>query len=261
MPALTRECRAAEDLDPGRAIAGRADLPRRRTYVLGMRVPTTLLFLALASSGLCFAEAPERWTPEACNAVSPAAVETPDAAARWNEFYQRGFRASERGEHHLAEEEMCRALFAARSFGPRDWGFAETLDELGRIAFALRDYELAERMQGAAIAEMLLAVGPHGEPFQDREASGQSPIRSDCRSGIQVYTTRLGWIHEKMSGRIAVSELDQAPWRIFAVGYVPLDAHLAKRLDWLVSQYLLEENLVAANELTDLQRQILESTN
>jgi hypothetical protein len=228
-----------------------------------MRSRWAPLLAALVSSGLCLAGAPERWIPEHCLEIATDDPRTElsgkasEAEARWNQAYRRGFRAIERREYDVAEQQMCRALFAASRCGPRDWRFAETLDELGLIAFTLRDYDLAERVQGAAIAEMLLAVGPHGEPFRDQDASEQAPIRPDCRSGINVYTTRLGWIHERVSGRITTSELGRAPWRIFAAGYLPLDPHLARRLDWLVSQYLLEENLVAADELTDLQRQIL----
>lgn len=221
-----------------------------------MRSACVLLLLPLVSNGLSLAEVPERWVPEHCLEVPADVGTTSEAESRWNQSYRRGFRAVERGEYHVAEQEMCRALLAALRFGPRDWRYAETLDELGLIAFTLRDFDLAERVQGAAIAEMLLAVGPHGEPFRDQEASDQAPIRPDCRSGVHVYTTRLGWIHEKTSGRIDMSELESAPWRIFAAGYLPLDIHLAERLDWLVSQYLLEENLPAAEELTDLQRQI-----
>jgi hypothetical protein len=205
----------------------------------------------------------ERFTPEQCVELAAPdrqareGTERSDPEARWNESYRRGFRALEREDYHDAEQHMCHALMAARGFGPRDWRFAETLDELGLIAFTLRDFDRAEHVQGAAIAEMLLAVGPHGEPFRDKDASEQAPIREDCRSGIHVYTTRLGWIHDQVPGRIATAELARTPWRIFAAGYLPLDAQLAKRLDWLISRYLLEENLAAAEELGDLQRRIL----
>jgi len=228
--------------------------------------PVLLLLASSASAApdLVTRDVPgERWIPEHCLETTSddprpkSALRTSDSESRWNQFYQRGFRAIERGDHDAAEQEMCRALLAAHRFGPRDWRFAETLDELGLIAFTLRDFDLAERVQGAAIAEMLLAVGPHGEPFRNKSASEQAPIREDCRSGIRVYTTRLGWIHERVPGRITTSELGRAPWRTLAAGYLPLDAHLAKRLDWLVAQYLLEENLVAAEELSDLQRRIL----
>ena len=219
-----------------------------------MRSSLVLLLSALGFGGICLADAPERWVPGRCLELLPADTKVESS---WNEAYRRGFNAIGRDEYDVAELEMCQALLAARRLGPRDWRFAETLDELGLIAFTLRDFELAEQVQGAAIAEMLLAVGPHGEPFKGQEISEQSPVRPDCRSGIGVYTTRLGWIHERTPGRITTSDLESAPWRVFPAGYLPLDAQLAKRLDWLISRYLLEENLVAADELTDLQERIL----
>lgn len=228
-----------------------------------MRFSFQLLLLVLACGVPCLADAPRRWVPERCLELSagefdPApARATPEPDSRWNEFYRGGIEAVERGAYADAEAGMCRALLVAREFGPRDWRFAETLDELGLIAYSVRDFELAERMQGAAIAEMLLAVGPHGEPFRDVGPSEQAPIRRDCRSGVHVYTTRLGWIDEQAPTRIAPSELERAPWRVFAAGYLPLDADLAKRLDWLISRYLLEENLVAADELSELRQRIL----
>ena len=226
-----------------------------------MRLAAIVLVPAVLGAGPCLADPLPRWAPERCleaatHDPSPTASRETDADSRWNAAYRRGRRAIERGAYVEAESAMCGATLAARDFGPRDWRFAETLDELGLIAFELRDFDLAERVQGAAIAEMLLAVGPHGEPFRDNGSSAQSPIRPDCRSGVAVYTRRLGWIHERTSGRIATDALSLEPWRVFAAGYVPLDSALAQRLDWLVSQYLLEENLVAADALSDLQRRI-----
>ena len=200
--------------------------------------------------GPTLAESPQRWAPEHCLEYGPG--EEP-----WSHAYRNGFRAIQQGEYVAAEREMCRALLAARDFGPRDWRFAETLDELGRIAFELRDFELAERMQGAAIAEMLLATGPHGEPLDDLGKSGRSVIRPDCASGVRVYTERLGWIHERSPGRTTTDAIRKKPWTVFEAGYVPLDASLASRLDWLVSQYLLEENLDAADALTELRGEIV----
>jgi len=216
----------------------------------------TAIVLGALFGGPTLADSPRRWAPEHCleyAATGSAAEEN------WNDAYQRGFRAIGHGEYDVAEREMCGAVFAAREFGPRDWRFAETLDELGLIAFQLRDFELAERMQGAAIAEMLLAAGPHGEPLEELGRSGRSVIRPDCASGIRVYTSRLGLIHERLPGRTTTDAIDSEPWSIFAAGYVPLDANLADRLDWLVSQYLLEENLEAAETLSALQARLREA--
>lgn len=226
-----------------------------------MRFFTIVLVPALLGGGLCFAAAPPRWIPQRC--IDAAALDRSatrsgekDADSRWNDAYRRGWRSIEDAAYVEAESAMCRALLAAREFGPRDWRYAETLDELGLIAFQLRDFELAEQVQGAAIAEMLLAVGPHGEPLRDSETSAQSPIRPGCRSGVRAYATRLGWIHERTRGRVAADALAAEPWRIFDAGYLPLDPDLAQRLDWLVSQYLLEENLAAADALSSLQDKI-----
>ena len=210
-----------------------------------------MLLALLLCGGTAPAGGPTRSLPEHCAAHVGAGSD-----ADWGESYRRGLGAIAREDFALAEREMCAALAAVRDAPARDWRFAETLDELGLIAFSLRDYELAERVQGAAIAEMLLAVGPRGEPFDDRAPSDQAPIRPDCRSGIGSYTTRLGWIHERVAGPLTAAELGRAPWRVFAAGYVPLDERLASRLDWLVAQYLLEENLTATDELGELQRRI-----
>ncbi len=223
-----------------------------------MRILIVLVLIGALLGGPTLADPPQRWTPEHCHEYP--AMKAPardDAAKHWNDSYRRGFRAIERGEYDVAEREMCGALIAAREFGPRDWRFAETLDELGLIAFQLRDFELAERMQGAAIAEMLLAVGPHGEPQEELGESRRSVIRPDCASGVRAYTDRLGWIYERSPGLTTTEAIRSEPWGIFAVGYIPLDGGLASRLNWLVSQYLLEENLDAADTLTALREEIL----
>ena len=111
-------------------------------------------------------------------------------------------------------------------------------------------------MQGAAVAEMLLAVGPGGEPPHGLDGSQGAVMRSECSSGVRVYTERLGWVFEKLPGNRSVEKLQQAPWGVFSAGYLPLDADLARRLEWLISRYLLQENLAAAEALTGLQREI-----
>ncbi len=223
-----------------------------------MRFTLAILVLGFLSATPSLGEELPRWTPSHCHEYGDAASTKAETAETvWNDAYRDGFRAIERGEYDVAERQMCRALLAARDFGPRDWRFAETLDELGLIAFQLRDFELAERMQGAAIGEMLLAAGPHGEPLAGLEASAHAVIRPDCASGIRVYTERMDWIHERVAGRLTTQAIRDEPWSIFSAGYIPLDAALASRLDWLVSQYLLEENLGAADALAALQDEIL----
>ena len=137
-----------------------------------MRIATAALTLTLLLAGISQAESPSRWLPDHC--LTHVDADTP---ARWNDAYNRGFRAIQAGEYFTAESEMCRALLAAREFDARDWRFAETLDELGLIAFEARNFELAEQMQGAAIAEMLLAVGPAGEPLRGHGETNDSVIR------------------------------------------------------------------------------------
>jgi hypothetical protein len=220
--------------------------------------------LALLLAAPAMADPPRRPFPDHClahvkGAESGALSEAPpgeDADRLWNTSYREGFRAIEAGDYPTAEGEMCRALFAARQFGPRDWRFAETLDELGLIAFQFGELERAEQMQGAAVAEMLLAVGPGGELPRHLDASEGVVMRPDCRSGVRVYTQRLGWVFEQLPGNRSAEELQQAPWRVFSAGYLPLDADLARRLEWLISRYLLRENLAAAETLTGLQREI-----
>lgn len=210
-----------------------------------MRTFTIAILLGTFLGGFVVAEPVSRWVPEYCLAHSPE--------ASWNGAYRAALHAIELADYDVAESEMCRALLAARGFDPRDWRFAETLDELGLIAFQLRDYDAAERVQGAAIAEMLLAVGPQGEPLKDID---HPIIRPDCASGVRVYTKRLGWIQDRVPGRAPVDELRIKPWRVFAAGYLPLDADLAHRLDWLVSQYLLQEDVAASDALAELQGKI-----
>ncbi len=232
------------------------------TYIDPMGTLTAVLALLLAAPAI--ADTPRRPFPDHCLAhvpgteggATPEAPPEDDADRLWNTSYREGFRAIEAGDYPTAEREMCRALFAAGQFGPRDWRFAETLDELGLIAFQFGELERAEQMQGAAVAEMLLAVGPSGEPPHRLDASQGAVMGSECGSGVRVYTERLGWVFERLPGNRSVEELHQAPWRVFSAGYLPLDADLARRLEWLISRYLLLENLAAAETLTGLQREI-----
>lgn len=232
------------------------------TYIDPMGILTAAMALLLATPAM--ADPPQRPFPDHCLVHVPGAeggalpepLPGDNADRAWNTSYQEGFRTIAAGDYPTAEREMCRALFAARQFGPRDWRFAETLDELGLIAFQFGEFERAEQMQGAAVAEMLLAVGPSGEPPHRLDTSEGAVMRSDCGSGVRVYTQRLGWVFAQLPGNRSVEKLQQAPWRVFSAGYLPLDADLARRLEWLISQYLLQENLAAVKALTGLQREI-----
>jgi hypothetical protein len=227
-----------------------------------MAILTGALTLLLAAPAM--ANPPWRPFPDHCLAhvagaeggALPEALPGDKANRLWNTSYLEGFRSIAAGDYPTAEGEMCRALFAARQFGPRDWRFAETLDELGLIAFQFGEFERAEQMQGAAVAEMLLAVGPGGEPPHRLDTSDGAVMRSECGSGVRVYTQRLGWVFEQLPGNRSIEKLQQAPWNVFSAGYLPQDADLARRLEWLISRYLLQENLAAVEALTGLQREI-----
>ena len=101
-----------------------------------MGILTAALALLLATPAM--ANPPQRPFPDHClvhvpgaeGGALPEALPGDNADRAWNISYQEGFRTIAAGDYPTAEREMCRALFAARQFGPRDWRFAETLDEL-----------------------------------------------------------------------------------------------------------------------------------
>ena len=76
-------------------------------------------------------------------------------------------------------------------------------------------------------------------------------------SSVRTYIGRLGTIHERQYRVPRTDELLEAPYRVFEKGYIPLDAAIARRLDWLISQYLLEEHMRAAEALASLESEIL----
>ena len=194
----------------------------------------------------------QRWLPEAC--VLALGVECASAAgsggreesdeARWNHFYRLGIEAIGSEDLEAAEISFCRALEAAGSFGPRDIRFAETLDELGLVGYLSADYARAEVMQGAAVAEMLLASGPPtGDLVETAEKS--------CRSSVATYMVRLGWIFDRQGRGGEIDPLLRQPYRILERGYAP-NHSLPGRLDWLIAQYLLLEDFDAADQLSSL---------
>jgi hypothetical protein len=196
------------------------------------------------------------WLPETCRPLLELAAargenggdEAPDA--RWNRQYRRGWTAFEARDLETAERSLCQALDAARFFGPRDPRFAETLDELGLVGYLRGDDALAEAMQGAAAGEILLALGP---PADDLTA-----VQPDlCRSSVATYLTRLGWIFDRQGRTGRIEAFQRRPYLVLDGGYIPPDA-LAGRLDWLISQYLLIEDIAAADWLTELRRRVEE---
>lgn len=194
-----------------------------------------------------------RWLPESCRPLLDLEEEAEPPRppeAHWNLHYRRGWDAIETRDLETAERSLCQALGAARSFGPGDLRFAETLDELGLVSFLRGDYAQAEAMQGAAAAEILLALGP---PSEDLTAEQ----RDLCRSSVATYLTRLGWVFERQGRAGLMEDLERAPYLVLAMGYVPAEA-VVSRLDWLISRYLLAEDMAAADWLADLRRRLRE---
>lgn len=194
------------------------------------------------------------WLPEACGPLLELAAAGGEGGgeesleARWNRSYRQGWAALESRDLETAERSLCQALDAARFFGPRDLRFAETLDELGLVHYLRGDDARAEVIQGAAAGEVLLALGP--------PASDLTPEQIDlCRSSVATYLTRLGWIFDRQGRAGRIEALLRRPYLVLAVGYIP-PAALAGRLDWLISRYLLMEDVAAADWLTGLRRRL-----
>lgn len=225
-----------------------------RTFIYGL-----LSLLAAVAAGGSAADdraadrGEERWLPEACvltlevERASQAGVDGPvdSDEARWNRFYRAGIDAIATRDLEQARTAFCRSLETAAAFGPRDVRFAETLDELGLVHYLRGDDEGAEAMQGAAVAEMLLAVGP---PTEDLAATAER----SCRSSVAIYMVRLGWIFDRQGRGGEIDTLLRQPHRIFGRGYVPRES-LLPRLDWLISQYLLIEDFATADWLSSLR--------
>ena len=162
--------------------------------------------------------------------------------ARWNRYYLDGQTAIARGDLRAALQAQCMALYQARSFDESDWRYAEALDELGRIHYLLEEYNQSEQAQGAAVAELLLTVGPQGKGPRTRN--------------VRLFIERLGLVYAQQGRSELTAQLLDAPYAVFDLGYIPLDRQLARRLDWLVSEYLGLENFPAANELLALIAEI-----
>jgi len=158
--------------------------------------------------------------------------------ASWNRYYSGGQSARIQGDLWSALDQMCLALYQARNFDARDWRFAETLDELGHINYLLEQYNDAELAQGAAVAEMLLTAGPKQT--------------ERMRRNVKLFIERLGLVYEQQGRSELTTQLIAAPQSIFDMGYIPLDQDLARRLDWLASEYLGLEQFDVANELLSL---------
>jgi hypothetical protein len=226
------------------------------------RVSALVLLVAVAAPGapsVAFGEAREvprggSWLPVRCRSVlevvaAAGEVEAPDSAeARWNLHYRHGVASIREEDLEAAERSLCLALDAARAFEPRDARFAETLDELGLAAYLRGDDASAEAMQGAATAEILLALGP---PARDL-APGE---KARCGINFPTFLGRLGLVFERQGRGAVLGDLQRSPFLVLGMGYVPAQALLG-RLDWLVSRYLLAEDLAAADWLRELQERL-----
>lgn len=203
-----------------------------------------LLCLALMPTAV-MAKPVERALPAACETLvefeSVGLFEVPEERleASWNGYYLEGQRAIAQGDLQAALRAQCFALNQARGFDEGDWRYAEALDELGRIHYLLEDYNASEQAQGAAVAELLLTVGPD---------DAGPPSRN-----VELFIERLGLVYRQQGRSELTGQLLQEPYRIFAHGYIPLDHELARRLDWLASEYLGLEDFVAADALMRLR--------
>ncbi len=197
------------------------------------------------------AEANARWLPLECAAMLDSSLPEESngtVEARWNQAYRRGYAAIEQGDLDGALKSLCEALAAARGFDRGDVRWAETFDELGLLSFQRGDIGRAEALQGAAAAEILLALGP--------SARDQPAAEKDrCSLSLRTYLGRLALVYERQGRAAEMRELEGAPYRILGMGYVPAPAVLA-RLDWLISRYLLAEDMKAADWLSKLRRRL-----
>lgn len=192
----------------------------RAAYVMA----ATLLATAVAA-------APRRPVPAECGADAAAAPANPERA--WHEHFRAGFEAIETGALDQAHAEICAALLAAAGFEPRDWRFAETLDELGLIDYLLGDDDASAAAQASAVAEMLLAKGPRA-------------------AEVELYAARLAYPLARAGRDAQAKSLAAAPHGVFTQGLVPVSPETARRLDWLVAEYLRIEEVAIARELQDV---------
>lgn len=187
------------------------------------RILTALLVASLANAAPL-----QRSLPLECGRVEAPRAE--DAERAWNQHYATGFQSIEAVDLESAHASICRALADAASFDARDWRFAETLDELGLIDWLRGDRDGSVAAQAGAVAEMLLARGP-------------------AAPEVALYADRLA-IPLGLQGRKELAaEIEAAPHRVLTSGLVSRDEAMDRRLDWLVSEYLRREDVVAAREL------------
>ena len=67
-----------------------------------------------------------------------------------------------------------------------------------------------------------------------------------------MFIERLGRVYAEQGRSELTEKLKNYPYKIYEMGYIPLDSDLTRRLGWLVSEYLGLENLTASNDLLKL---------
>lgn len=175
---------------------------------------------------------PARHVPPEC-AQAAAALDVPpsDRDREWNVRYARTWDAAEAPEPgDDAVAHACEALALSAGFDARDWRFAETLDELGLLHFERGDFEASARAQGMAAAEMLLAKGPSAPE-------------------VALFVQRLGMPMQRLGRGEQAEAYAAAPHRLLVDAFVPHDAGLAERLEWLIAEEMRVEDMTAAREL------------
>ena len=201
-------------------------------------IPWLLVATQLAAPAALVETAVRRRLPAECGIAAAATLDPLDAERAWNTLYREGHEAIEEGDLETGRQRICAALAHAAGFGPRDWRFAETLDELGLIHFLQADDEASIAAQSLAVAEMLLAEGPRAPGY-----------RAGACASATSYAARLAHPLRRVDRAAEAASIEAAPYRVFTLGLVPVDRALADRLGWLISEYLAVEDMEAARAL------------
>ncbi len=225
-----------------------------------MGKPAITVLLAALQAALCVssaaaspaAEANVRWLPPECAAVldRPCPTRTTERPRHAGiGLYRRGYAAIEQGDLDGALKSLCEALASARGFDRGDVRWAETFDELGLLGFQRGDLDRAEALQGAPPRRRSCS------PSARRPATFRPPRRIAAALSLRTYLGHLALVYDRQERVAEMRELEGAPYRILGMGYVPAPAILA-RLDWLISRYLLAEDMKAADWLSKLRRRL-----
>jgi hypothetical protein len=72
---------------------------------------------------------------------------------------------------------------------------------------------------------------------------------------VATYVARLRQVLERQGRADLIPKLERAPYLVLGRGYVPAES-LEPRLEWLISRYLLAEDMAAADWLTALRKRL-----